>query len=110
MNRKLKIFLSSYLDGECNNPEIVGDMLKKNKKAKEIYTELLLSQKIKDLEYTECPVAFDKIVIAIKREPILQLLVTVGTVAIAILFLLPIIKNSYQNQQSKIKDLTEILK
>ncbi len=110
MNRKLKIFLSSYLDGECNNPEIVGDMLKKNRKAKEIYTELLTSKQIKDLKYTECPLSFDKIILSTKKEAIKQLLVTAGAVAISILFLFPIIKSSRQAQQFKNKILTEVLR
>jgi hypothetical protein len=37
MNKKLEILLSSYIDGECEHPEIVEDMLKQNKEAKEIY-------------------------------------------------------------------------
>jgi len=110
MNKKIKILLSSYIDGECKHPEIVEDMLKQNKEAKEIYTELLSSKKIKYLEYKECPVPFDKIVLVTKKEPIKRLLVTIGAVAIAILVLFPLIKNSYQNHQSKIKNLTEVLK
>ena len=36
MNKKLEILLSSYIDGECEHPEIVEDMLREDKKAKEI--------------------------------------------------------------------------
>jgi len=110
MNKKLEILLSSYIDGECEHPEIAENMLKEGKKAKEIYTELLTSRKIRNLEYQECPLPFDKINTSTKREPIKQLLVTIGAVAIAILVLFPLIKNSYQNHQSKIKNLTEVLK
>ncbi len=110
MNRKLKILISSYIDGECNHPDLVEDMLKQNKEAKKIYDELLLSKKIKDLEYLECPVQFDKILIGGKREPLKQLLVTAGAIAISILFLFPLVKSSYQIQQFKNKILTEVLK
>jgi len=108
MNKKLEILLSSYIDGECEHPEIVEDMLKEDKKAKEIYTELLTSKKIKDLKYIECPLSFDKIIFGRKREPFKYLLVTLGAVAISILFLFPLIKSSYQIQQFKNKILTEV--
>lgn len=110
MNRKLKILISSYIDGECNHPDLVEDMLEQNKEAKKIYDELLLSKKIKDLEYHQCPVQFDKILIDRKREPLKQLLVTAGAVAISILFLLPLIKTSYQIQQFKNKIFTEVFR
>jgi len=110
MNKKLEILLSSYIDGECEHPEIVEDMLKQNKEAKEIYKKLLTSKQIKDLKYKECPVPFNKIVLVTKKEPIKRLLVTIGAVAIAILILFPMIKNSYQNYQSKNKNLTGVLK
>ena len=107
MNRKLKILISSYMDGECERPEIVEDMLKEDKKAKQIYTELLTSKKIKNLEYEEYPLQFDQINTSIKKEPIKQLLVTAGVIIIAILCLLPLIKNSYRAQEFKTEILTE---
>jgi hypothetical protein len=110
MNKKLEILLSSYIDEDCEHPEIVEDMLKQNKEAEEIYRELSTSKQIKDLKYKECTVPFDKIVLLTKKEPIKRLLVTIGAVAIAILVLLPLIRNSYQNRQLKIKNLTEVLK
>lgn len=110
MNKKLEILLSSYIDGECRKPEIVEDMLKQNKEAKEIYRELLTSKQIKDLKYKECTVPFNKIVLVTKKDPIKRLIVTIGAVAIAILVLFPMIRNSYQNYQSKNKNLTEVLK
>jgi hypothetical protein len=111
MDRSLEILLSSYIDGECSNPEIVEDILMKNKEAKEIYADLLTSKKIEKLEYQKCPIPFDKIVILDKRrESFKQILVTVGAVAMAIFFLFPLIKNSYQVQQLKNKILTEVLR
>jgi len=107
MNKKLEILLSSYIDGECEHPKIVEDMLKEDEKAKEIYTKLLTSKQIKDLNYTECPLSFDKIILSTKKEPIKQLLVTAGAVAIAFLLLFPLIKSSHQAQQFKSKILTE---
>jgi len=110
MTRKLKISLSSYIDGECRNPERVEEILKKNKEAKEIYAELSTSKKVKELDYRECSIPFNEIFLDKKREFFKQVLVTAGAVAIAILFLFPMIKNSYQNQQLEIKNLEEALK
>ena len=110
MDRKLKIFLSSYIDGECGNPEIAEDILKQNEEAKDIYAELKASKNIKNLEYREYSIPFDRIIMSTKREPIKRLLVTAGAVAISILFLLPLLKTSHQLQQFKNRILTEAMR
>lgn len=107
MNKKLKKLILSYIDGECDNPEIVEDILKQNEEAKGIYAELEASKSIKKLEYREYSIPFDKISLSTKREPIKRFLVTAGAVAISILFLLPLLKTSHQLQQFKNKILTE---
>ena len=108
MDKNLEILISSYIDGECSSPEIVEDILRKNKEAKEFYEDLLTSKNIGKLEYQKCLIPFEKIIKLYKRrETFKQILVTVGAAAMAFLFLFPMIKNSYQIQQFKNKILTE---
>jgi hypothetical protein len=107
MNKKLEILISSYIDGECEHPEIIEDMLKQNKEAETIYKKLLSTRQVKNLNYKKCPIPFEKIILSEKKEPIKQLLVTAGVVVIAILCLLPLIKNSQKAQQFKTEISTE---
>lgn len=92
MNKKIKIILSSYIDGEIKDTEKIKKLIDEDKKTMELYKDMLCSRIIKKLDYKSTSMPFEALVP--KRRNIIQpIIITAGAVLIAFFILYPSIRN-----------------
>jgi len=92
MNRRVKILLSSYIDGECINPEEVKKMIMEDKRIQKIYYEMLRSKEIRKLNYRKNTLSFECL-FSERRFTFYPILISAGAIFIAFLFLFPGIRH-----------------
>lgn len=92
MNKRIKILLSSYIDGECKEPEKIKQMIMEDKEIREIYQGMIRSKEIKKLRYRKNPLPFESL-FPERQFTFYPLIITAGAVFIAFLLLFPCIKH-----------------
>ena len=92
MNKRIKILLSSYIDGEYKKPEKIKQMIKEDKNIRKIYQEMLRSKKIGEIDYKKMPLSFESL-FSKKAFRFYPIIITAGAVFIAFLLLFPCVKH-----------------